>query len=250
MRLSGRVVAITGASAGIGRATAEHCAKEGAAIAISARRADRLNDVVSAVTGRGGQAIAVPGDVTKDADVRALVARAVEAFGRLDVIVCNAGIGFHGNLEDTTPDVARRLVDVNVLGTIYAAHAAHPVFVRQGFGHIIAISSVAGRRGVAGMRLSSIPSPRRPNSTAACGAISGSPSTRAGRGKRPTRWPLRSSIASRRPGRRSTSIGRPGGLPSFRSSRPGGLTGSCRSSHDGGKGRNDLGGHSHRRGRA
>jgi len=153
MRLSGRVVAITGASAGIGRATAEHCAKEGAAIAISARRADRLNDVVSAVTGLGGQAIAVPGDVTNDADVRALVARAVEAFGRLDVIVCNAGIGFHGNLEDTTPDVARRLVDVNVLGTIYAAHAAHPVFVRQGFGHIIAISSVAGRRGVAGMSL-------------------------------------------------------------------------------------------------
>lgn len=153
MRLSGRVVAITGASAGIGRATAELCAKEGAAIAISARRADRLNEVVAAVVGQGGRAIAVPGDVTNDADVRALVARAVEAFGRLDVMVCNAGIGFHGKLEDTTPDIARRLVDVNVLGTIYAAHAAHPVFVRQGSGHIVAISSVAGRRGVAGMSL-------------------------------------------------------------------------------------------------
>ena len=153
MRLSGRVVAITGASAGIGRATAELCATEGASVALLARRADQLDGVVAAIRERGGKAIAVPGDVTNEADVAALVARAVEAYGRLDVMLCNAGIGFHGNLEETTPEIARRLVDVNVLGTIYAAHAAHPVFVRQGSGHIVAVSSMAGRRGVAGMSL-------------------------------------------------------------------------------------------------
>jgi NAD(P)-dependent dehydrogenase (short-subunit alcohol dehydrogenase family) len=153
MRLSGRVVAITGASAGIGRATAELCAKEGASVALLARRADRLEDVAASVRAAGGTSLVVPGDVTTDADVAAFVARTVETFGRLDVMLCNAGIGFHGMLEDTTPEIARRLVGVNVLGTIYAAHAAHPVFVRQGFGHIIAVSSVAGRRGVAGMSL-------------------------------------------------------------------------------------------------
>jgi NADP-dependent 3-hydroxy acid dehydrogenase YdfG len=112
-----------------------------------------LHDLAGAIRAAGGRAVAVAGDVTNDADAAALVARAVETFGRLDVMLCNAGIGFHGRLEDTTPAIARRLVDVNVLGTIYAAHAAHPVFVRQQSGHIIAVSSVAGRRGVAGMSL-------------------------------------------------------------------------------------------------
>jgi NAD(P)-dependent dehydrogenase (short-subunit alcohol dehydrogenase family) len=153
MRLAKRVVAITGASAGIGRATAEACAAEGAAVVLSARRAGVLNEVAAAISARGGHAVAVRGDVTNEADMRALVSRAMDAFGRLDVMVCNAGIGFHGTLEETTPDIARRLVDVNLLGTIYAAHAAQEVFLRQGFGHIIAVSSVAGRRGVAGMSL-------------------------------------------------------------------------------------------------
>jgi NAD(P)-dependent dehydrogenase (short-subunit alcohol dehydrogenase family) len=153
MRLAKRVVAITGASAGIGRATAEACAAEGASVVLSARRVDVLNEAVAGIAARGGRAIAVPGDVTNEADMRALVSRAMDTFGRLDVMVCNAGIGFHGTLGETTPEIARRLVDVNLLGTIYAAHAAHEVFVRQGFGHIIAVSSVAGRRGVAGMSL-------------------------------------------------------------------------------------------------
>jgi NADP-dependent 3-hydroxy acid dehydrogenase YdfG len=153
MKLAKRVVAITGASAGIGRATAEACAAEGAAVVLSARRADVLNEVVAAIAAKGGRAIAVPGDVTNDADMRALVSHAVDTFGRLDVMLCNAGIGFHGTLDETTPEIARRLVDVNLLGTIYAAHAAYPVFVRQESGHIIAVSSIAGRRGVAGMSL-------------------------------------------------------------------------------------------------
>ena len=149
-RLSGRVVAITGASAGIGRATAERCAAEGAAVVLSARRADRLEALVRAIEARGGRAIAVPGDVTREADMDALVARAVEAFGSLDVMICNAGIGYHGPLDETPPAAMRRIVDVNLMGTLYAAASAMRVFRRQGRGHIIAISSIVGRRGVGG----------------------------------------------------------------------------------------------------
>jgi len=149
-RLAGRVVAITGASAGIGRACAEQLAREGAAVVLSARRADRLQAIAATLTAAGGRALAVPGDVTSEADMQALVERAVAAFGRLDVMICNAGIGFHGGLDETTPGVVRRLLDVNVLGTYYAARAADAVFRRQGSGHVIAVSSIAGRRGIPG----------------------------------------------------------------------------------------------------
>jgi NADP-dependent 3-hydroxy acid dehydrogenase YdfG len=149
--LKGLVVAITGASAGIGRACAERLGGEGACVALSARRGDRLDTVVAAIVAAGGRAIAVPGDVASPADMDALAARAIADFGRLDVMICNAGIGFHGTLIESAPDISKRLVDVNVLGTIYAAHAAAPVFMRQRSGHIIAVSSIAGARGVAGM---------------------------------------------------------------------------------------------------
>ena len=145
------VVAITGASAGIGRACAERIARSGHAVVLNARRAELLQDVVSAITASGGRALAVPGDVTSPDDMRTLVARSVETFGRLDAMICNAGIGFHGTLAQSTPEVSKQLVDVNVLGTLYAAHAAHEIFTRQGAGHLIAISSVAGLRGVSGM---------------------------------------------------------------------------------------------------
>jgi NADP-dependent 3-hydroxy acid dehydrogenase YdfG len=146
-------VAITGASAGIGRATAERCAAEGAAVVLSARRADRLEAIAHAITSHGGRALAVPGDVTKPDDMTTLVDRAVEAFGHLDVMICNAGIGYHGPLDETPPSAMQRLVDVNLMGTLYAAHAAMRVFRQQQHGHIIAISSIAGRRGVGGSSL-------------------------------------------------------------------------------------------------
>lgn len=149
-RLSTRVVAITGASAGIGRACAERLADEGAAVVLSARRADRLDALVAGISGRGGRAVAVPGDVTREPDMRRLVERAVEAFGRLDVMICNAGIGYHGGFGDTTDAIVRRLVDVNLLGTWHAAHAAHAAFTKQGSGHVIVVSSIAGRRGIPG----------------------------------------------------------------------------------------------------
>jgi short-subunit dehydrogenase len=143
-------VVITGASAGIGRATAEHCAAEGAAVVLSARRADRLEEIVRAIASRGGRALAVPGDVTREGDMDALVARAIEAFGAIDVMVCNAGIGYHGPLDETPPAAMRRIVDVNLMGTLYAAASAMRAFRRQGRGHIIAVSSIVGRRGVGG----------------------------------------------------------------------------------------------------
>jgi NADP-dependent 3-hydroxy acid dehydrogenase YdfG len=146
-----KVVAITGASAGIGRACAERLATDGAAVVVSARRLEVLQELVHRLIGRGGRAIAVRADVTNPDDMRQLVARSIEAFGRLDVMICNAGIGFHGSLAESTPDVARRLVDVNVLGTIYAARAAYGQFAQQNSGHVIAMSSIAGIRGVAGM---------------------------------------------------------------------------------------------------
>ena len=149
-RLLGRVVAITGASSGIGRATAERLALEGAAVVLSARRADRLAEVAKGIESRGGRALAVPGDVTSADDMQALVARAVGQFGRLDVMICNAGIGFHDAFGRTPAGVMRRVIDVNVMGTFYAAQPALAEFQRQGSGHIIAVSSIVGRRGMAG----------------------------------------------------------------------------------------------------
>jgi short-subunit dehydrogenase len=149
-RLSSKVVAITGASAGIGQATAIQLAAEGASVVLSARRADRLDELVAAIERSGGRALAVAGDVTSAEDMDALVTKTVESFGRIDVMICNAGIGYHGPLDDTPTDAMRRLVDVNVMGTFYAGRAALVAMRRQGHGHIIAISSIAGRRGVGG----------------------------------------------------------------------------------------------------
>jgi len=150
MRLSGRVVAITGASAGIGLATAERLAREGAAVALCARRADRLSEIVARISSAGGRAAGWAADVTSEEDVRLFVRRAVETFGRLDVMICNAGIGFHDAFDRTPSDVMRRLVDVNLMGTFFAARAAIDVFLPQNSGHVIALSSIVGRRGMAG----------------------------------------------------------------------------------------------------
>jgi short-subunit dehydrogenase len=150
MRLTGRAVAITGASAGIGEATARLAAAEGASVALSARRADRLDQLRNAILTAGGRAIAVPADVTRPEDMDALVARTVEAFGRIDVMICNAGIGYHGSLDESPPEDMRRVVDVNLMGTLYAARAALATMRRQGHGHIIAVASIVARRGVGG----------------------------------------------------------------------------------------------------
>lgn len=125
-------------------------AQHGARVALSARRADRLAALADRVNAGGHRAIAVPGDVTSEADAQALVDRAIQQFGRLDVMIANAGAGYHGTLEETPTDIARRLMDVNFIGTFIAARAAVPVFKRQGSGHLIIVSSIVGRRGIAG----------------------------------------------------------------------------------------------------
>jgi NADP-dependent 3-hydroxy acid dehydrogenase YdfG len=148
-----RVVAITGASAGIGRATAVRLARDGASLVLLARRQERLDQVVSHVRDAGGRAIAVPGDVAREGDIDRMVSAAVSTFGRLDVMMCNAGIGYHGTIDETPTAVMRQLVDTNILGTLYAARAALRVFRRQDSGHLIAVSSIVGRRGVPGAGL-------------------------------------------------------------------------------------------------
>ncbi|HEU4936630.1 MAG TPA: SDR family oxidoreductase [Vicinamibacterales bacterium] len=149
MDLSGRVAAITGASSGIGLAVAQHLAREGVAVAIAARRAERLDDAVRDIRARGGRAEAVVADVTSEGDVQRLVQHARTTFGRLDVMICNAGFGYYGTVEDTPTPIMQRMMDVNFMGTFYGARAALPHFRAQGQGHLIIVSSIVGRRGIA-----------------------------------------------------------------------------------------------------
>jgi short-subunit dehydrogenase len=149
MTLAGRVAAVTGASSGIGLACAELLAKSGAAVVLGARRIDRLEAAAAAIRAVGGRAEAVATDVAIESDVERLVARSIEAFGSLDVMICNAGFGYYGTVEETPGDVMRRMVDVNFMGTFYGARAALPVFRRQGHGHLVIVSSIVGRRGIA-----------------------------------------------------------------------------------------------------
>jgi NADP-dependent 3-hydroxy acid dehydrogenase YdfG len=146
--MSNRVIAITGASAGIGRATALRLARDGGAIAICARRADRLQTAAREIEASGGQALPLVADVSREDDMARFVAAAVERFGRLDVMMCNAGFGIYGAIDRVTPEQMRRIVDVNFMGTYYAARAALAVFRRQTRGHIVIVSSIVGKRGV------------------------------------------------------------------------------------------------------
>jgi len=143
-----RVVAITGASAGIGRATALRLARDGHAIAACARRADRLEALANEIAAAGGQALTVTADVTSEEQMTGFVERAVERFGRLDVMMCNAGFGIYGAIDDISAEQMRKLMDINYFGTFYAARAALPVFRRQHRGHVVIVSSIVGKRGV------------------------------------------------------------------------------------------------------
>jgi short-subunit dehydrogenase len=143
-----RVIAITGASAGIGRATALRLARDGAAVAICARRTDRLDAAAAEIVAAGGQALAMAADVTRAEDMNAFVTRTVERFGRLDVMICNAGFGIAGTIDDIAPEQMQKLMDINYTGTYHATRAALPLFRRQCSGHVIMVSSIVGKRGV------------------------------------------------------------------------------------------------------
>jgi short-subunit dehydrogenase len=148
MTLPGAVATVTGASSGIGLAVAEQLARAGVAVVLGARRLDRLEDAVSRIRSAGGRAEAMAMDVTRKEDVEALVARARDVFGRLDIMICNAGFGYYGTLEEMDPDVMQRMMDVNFLGTFYGARAALPHFRAQGRGHVVVVSSIVARRGI------------------------------------------------------------------------------------------------------
>jgi short-subunit dehydrogenase len=148
MDLTGSVAVVTGASSGIGLSVAEHLAHAGAAVVLGARRGDRLEIAVQRIRAGGGRAESVIMDVTREAEVVRLVTRAQEAFGRLDIMVCNAGFGYYGSVDEMDAGVMERMMDVNFLGTFYGTRAVLPVFRRQGHGHLIFVSSIVGKRGI------------------------------------------------------------------------------------------------------
>jgi len=143
-----RVVVITGGSSGIGRATAVRLGRDGAAVVLCARRADRLEAAAADVRAAGGEALGIVADVTRPDDIDRLVESAAAHFGPIDVMMCNAGFGIAGAIDDIRPDQMQRLVDVNYMGTYHAIRAVLPHFRRRNRGHIIVVSSIVGKRGV------------------------------------------------------------------------------------------------------
>src|SRR5438445_4607726 len=148
--LSSQVVAVTGASSGIGEATALACVRAGAAVALAARRGDRIESLAKRIEGEGGRALAIPTDVGEEDQARAFIERANDELGRLDVLVNNAGVMLLGPINGADTQEWRRMIDANVYGVLYCTHAALPLMLEQGSGHIVNVSSVAGRFSRAG----------------------------------------------------------------------------------------------------
>jgi NADP-dependent 3-hydroxy acid dehydrogenase YdfG len=144
--IAGKVVVITGASSGLGEAAARLLSAEGAAVVLGARRADRLQSLVDELTGRSGKALAVATDVTVRDQVKLLVDTAVENYGRIDVMINNAGVMQRSPLERLKADEWDNMIDVNIKGVLYGIAAALPHMQRQKAGHVINVSSVAGHK--------------------------------------------------------------------------------------------------------
>jgi NADP-dependent 3-hydroxy acid dehydrogenase YdfG len=146
-RLDGRVAAITGASSGIGEATALALAREGAAVALGARREDRIQELAKRIESDGGRALPLRLDVTDEDSAKGFGRDAAEQLGgRLDILVNNAGVMLLGPVEGADTEHWRRMLDVNCLGLLYCTEAAVPLIRDAGGGHIVNIASVAGRQ--------------------------------------------------------------------------------------------------------
>ena len=145
-KLDGKVAIVTGASSGIGEATAEALAAEGATVVVAARREDRLSDLAKRIESNGGKVKTAKCDVTDEREAHELVRNAEQEFGSVDILVNNAGVMLLSKIEKGLSDEWRRMFDVNVLGLLYATDAAVEVMKRQGSGHIVNVSSVAGRK--------------------------------------------------------------------------------------------------------
>lgn len=148
MQLRESVVIVTGASAGIGRATAAALAASGAHVVVSARRADRLAELVAENRHQPGRLLAVPGDIREEAHARHLVNRTIDEFGRMDVLINNAGIGHNSLLAEVTAEQVQAIWDTNVNGLLWATQAALPHLKRQRRGQIVNVSSILGQRPV------------------------------------------------------------------------------------------------------
>ena len=149
--LAGTVALVTGASSGIGEATAVSLASEGAAVAIAARRRDRLEKLAERIEGAGGRALVLETDVTDEDQAKAMVERTVRELGRLDTLVNNAGVMLLGPILDAPTEEWRRMVQLNLLGLLYCTHAALPHLLAAAEGEprqvadVVNVSSVAGR---------------------------------------------------------------------------------------------------------
>ncbi|MDK4202119.1 SDR family oxidoreductase, partial [Pseudomonas sp. HR1] len=132
--ISGKVVVITGASSGLGEATARHLAALGARVVLAARRKDKLDALVTELTNAGGQAIAYQTDVTSQEEVKTLIQGALDTYGRIDVLVNNAGLMAIAPLSDARTDEWDRMIDINIKGLLYGVAAALPVFQKQNSG--------------------------------------------------------------------------------------------------------------------
>jgi short-subunit dehydrogenase len=150
MEIRNKVVLITGASSGIGAGVARRLVKEGAKVALAARRKELLEDLAEELTAKGGQALSLQVDVTDHAEIQQMINATLGKYGRLDVLVNNAGLGYSADVKDIDPAKLRLQVAVNLVGLIECAQAALRPMLSQGSGHIINVSSLAGLVGAPG----------------------------------------------------------------------------------------------------
>jgi NADP-dependent 3-hydroxy acid dehydrogenase YdfG len=146
INIEGKVVVITGASSGLGEATARYLSAEGAIVVLGARRVDRIKALADELSGKGGKALAILTDVTEVTQVKRLVDEAVKNFGRIDVMINNAGLMPHSPLERFKIDDWDRTINVNLKGVLYGIAAALPYMIQKKSGHFIFVSSVAGHK--------------------------------------------------------------------------------------------------------
>lgn len=150
MNIEGSVIAITGASAGIGLAAARAFSRAGANVAIAARRKDRLDALVREIEAAGRKAVAMEADVSVEADVHRFVDETIRAFGRLDVMINNAGFGVRGRVDETPVEDFERLMKTNFMGTVYGCQAALRHMKPRNSGVILNVSSIVGHRAMPG----------------------------------------------------------------------------------------------------